>query len=72
MGDPPTINVPKVLKCKINHIFFPHKHDIPKLGGGGVPDLGKISIFSRFFGGGASLRHVLLDSLCPVTRQTLT
>ena len=21
MGDPPTINVPKVLKCKINHNF---------------------------------------------------
>ena len=31
MGDPPTINVPKVLKCKINHIFFSsHKHVIPK------------------------------------------
>ena len=22
MGDPPTINVPKVLKCKINHYFW--------------------------------------------------
>ena len=45
MGDPPTINVPKVLKCK-------KKHDIPKLGGGGVPDLGKTSTFSCFFLGG--------------------
>ena len=44
MGDPPTINVSKVLKCKINHNFFlSQKHDIPKRGGrGGVPDLGKI------------------------------
>ena len=39
--------------------FLYHKYDIPKLGGGGpgVPDLGKIPTFSRFFGGGASLKH---------------
>ena len=31
MGDPPTINVPKVRNCKINHNFFSsQKHDIPK------------------------------------------
>ena len=50
-----TKNVPKVLKCKINHlnqqtIFFLHKHGVPKLGGGGVVlDLGKIPTFSLFF-----------------------
>ena len=49
MGDPPTINVPEVLKCKINHFFSSHKHDIPKQRGGGVPELGKIPTFSRFF-----------------------
>ena len=39
MGDPPTINVPKVLKCKINHNFY-----------GGGPRLGKNShIFPFFF-----------------------
>ena len=42
-----TKNVPKVLKCKINH-FFSHKHGVPKLGGG-VPYLGKIPTFSHFF-----------------------
>ena len=34
--------------------FLSHKYDIHKLG---VPDLGKIPTFSRFFGGGASLKH---------------
>ena len=48
MGDPPTINVSKVLKCKIDHIFSPQKHDSPKRGEGGA-DLGKIPTFSRFF-----------------------
>ena len=46
MGDPPTINVPKVLKCKINqtnfNMTFPNR-------GEGVPDLGKIPTFSRYF-----------------------
>ena len=45
MGDPQK----KVLKCKINHIFVLKKHVIPKQGGGGVPNLGKIPTFSRFF-----------------------
>ena len=44
-----TKNVPKVLKCKINQFFFSHKHGVPKLGGGGVPDMGKIPTFSCFF-----------------------
>ena len=35
---------------KKNIIFFTHKHDIPKQGGGGVPHFGKIPTFSRFFG----------------------
>ena len=43
LGQLKTKNVPKVLKFKINHIFF------TKMGGGGVPDLGKIPTFSRFF-----------------------
>ena len=30
-GNPPTINVPKVLKCQINHNLFSHKHVIPDL-----------------------------------------
>ena len=30
-------------------LFFSQKHDIPKREGGGVPDLGKIPTFSRFF-----------------------
>ena len=39
-----------------NMIFLKKKHVIPKQGGGGgVPHLGKIPTFSRFFFGGASL-----------------
>ena len=32
-----------------NKPFFSHKHGVPKQGGGGVPHLGKILTFSRFF-----------------------
>ena len=40
-------------------IFLKKKHVIPKQGGGGgVPHLGKIPTFSRFFWGGASLRKI--------------
>ena len=39
-----TKNVPNVLKCKINHNFFSHKHGVPKQGGGG-----KIPTFSCYF-----------------------
>ena len=35
MGDSPTINVPKVLKCKINHIFFFSQTCHSQTGGGG-------------------------------------
>ena len=51
MGDPPTINVPKVLKCKINHnSFFSHKHVISKRGeGGGSPTWEKFPHFPVFF-----------------------
>ena len=46
-----TKNVPKVLKCKINHnLFFSHKHGVPKLGvGGRGPLLGKNSHIFPFF-----------------------
>ena len=55
MGDPPTINVSKVLKCKINHNFFLLKNMTFPNGGEGGPRLGKIPTFSRFFYWGASL-----------------
>ena len=43
-----------------NMIFLKKKHVIPKQGGGGgVPHLGKIPTFSRFFFGTTSL--ILLD-----------
>jgi len=54
-----TKNVPNVLKCKINLNFFSHNYGVPKRGGGGVPHLGKIPTFSRFFWGGASLKYML-------------
>ena len=45
-----TKNVPKVVKCKINHSFFLTNMGLPNWGEGGVvPDLGKIHRFSRFF-----------------------
>ena len=48
MGDPPTINVPKVLKCKINHNFFLTNMSFPNRGEGG-PRLGKNSHIFLFF-----------------------
>ena len=55
-----TKNVPNVLKCKINHnFFFLTNMGFPNRGGGGgVPHLGKIPTFSRFFFLGASLRGI--------------
>ena len=44
-------------------IFFTHKHDIPKQGGGGVPDLGEIPTFSRFF---------LLTSICILLKKSIS
>ena len=41
--------LPKVLKFKINHNLFSHKHGVPKLGGEGVLNLRKIPTFSLFF-----------------------
>ena len=48
MGDPPTINVSKVLKCKINHFFLLKNMTFPNGGEGGVPDLGRFPHFPVF------------------------
>ena len=50
MGDPPTINVPKVLKCKINHNFFLKNMTFPN-GGEGSPTWEKFPHFPVFFWG---------------------
>ena len=45
-----TKNVPKVLKCKMNHkLFFFTNMGFPNWGEGGVPDLGTFPTFSCFF-----------------------
>ena len=50
MGDPPTINVSKVLKCKINHNFFSLKNmTFPNGGRGGSPTWEKFPHFPVFF-----------------------
>ena len=56
MGDPQKINVPKVLKCKINHDFFLSKTWHSQTGGGEGGDLGKIPTFSRCIFLATSLR----------------
>ena len=45
-----TKNVPNVLKCKINHIFFSHKHGFPNRGEGGSSTWEKFPHFPVFFG----------------------
>ena len=55
MGDPPTINVPKVLKCKINHNFFLLTNmTFPNWGEGSL-SWEKFPPFPVLAGGGASL-----------------
>ena len=51
MGEPPTINVPTVLKCKINHILFFTNMGFPNLGEGvaGVPTWEKFPHFPIYF-----------------------
>ena len=45
MGDPPTINVSKVLKCKINHNFFLSQTWGSQTGGrGGGPQINKYNV----------------------------
>ena len=53
-----------------NMIFLKKKHVIPKQGGGGgVPHLGKIPTFSRFFFLGASLMMLCLINIVYVQNQ---
>ena len=62
MGDPPTINVSKVLKCKINHNFFSLKNmSFPNRGegGGGVPTWEKFPHFPVFWGGQRPLQALV-------------
>ena len=64
MGDPPTINVPKVLKCKINHNLFSHKRVISKQGGGGSATWEKFPHFPVFFWETSLIRCCSLIVFC--------
>ena len=57
------INILSIEILKWAFCFFSHKHFIPKQGGG-VPDLGKIPTFSRFFFGDFPKSTWYQDGLC--------